>query len=184
HGPGGARIVALPGAVGVATENAGVGGMVSVNTIVDETLAYLKDSTVRNDSASPAGADNGVTVHAKDDSFVISVGLAVGVAQDVAVGAAGGVNNVGNNVPPFLDTADLGQGSASTALKGGLTVTAENRTQIGSATAAGSGANDVSVAANVSFDLIANTTEASVKNGSNVHTTGAVDLSASDSSQI
>src|SRR5262249_18700083 len=122
------RIVAITGAVGAAAQtdsNAGA-GMVSVNVIKDETDAYIIGST----NVQPvvgAGPAN-LVVQGEDDSWIISVGGAVGISSKNAVGAAIGYNEIGANTRAYIDSSSVGTPTAP--LQGFVTVQAIDKAQI------------------------------------------------------
>ncbi len=173
-------IIAIVGALGAGTQadSTGVAGMLSVNIIKDETEAYINGSSVTEGSgASPPPLN--VVVDAYDDAEIVALGGAVGFGQKNGVGAAIGYNEIQSTILADLDGSTLNVG-------GSVTVTAQSNQTIGGVVL-GVGATTGSGTAatgSVGINIITNTIDAHISDGSNVTSGGAVSLSATDQSLI
>jgi hypothetical protein len=177
-----ARIVALTGTVGASSQGNGVAGMIGVNVITDTTDAHIADTSYT--STNTDSTTNAATVRAKDDSWILSAGFAVGVSKDTSVGGALSVNVIADTVLAHLDDTKFNT-------PGGLTVHAETGGTIGGGTvgAAGSGSG-TAVAGSLSVNVLDNKTKAYVTGDSNptypatLTAGGPVQITASDESLI
>jgi len=176
------RIIAVTGSVGIGkgSESFAGAGTISVNLISNDTVAYIRSSTLQEPEDDPGTLN--VLVKARDNSGIFAISGAVGAAQKASIGAAVGYNEIDNDVSAYLDGATLSP-------SGTLTIEASSESEIeaytvGVAAAAGSG--KFAGAGSVSVNMIKNTTEAAIENGSTVPTPGAgsVTLTATDTSKI
>ena len=154
--------------------------MISVNIIKDETEAYIDSSTVNVPSASSGSPPPlNVVVDAKDDSEIVALGGAVGFGQKTGVGAAIGYNEIQSTILADLDKATLN-------VPGNVTVQAQSNQTIGGVVL-GVGVSQrqrSGAAGSVGINIITNTIDAHINDGSNVTAGGAVSLSATDESLI
>ncbi len=176
------RIIAITGSVGIGrgSESFAGAGTISVNIISNDTYAYIKSSTIQEPQNDPGTLST--LVKARDNSGIFAISGAVGAAQKASIGAAVGYNEIDNDVNAYLDDTTL-------TSSGTLTIEALSESEIeaytvGVAAAAGSG--KFAGAGSVSVNMIKNTTEAAIENGSTVTTleVGSVTLTATDTSQI
>ena len=118
-----------------------------------------------------------VELTAVDQSQIFSLGISVAGSGAVAAGALIGANVITSTVAAEISGSTVESGST-------LNLAAENKSSIlgftAGVAASGAGAGLLSLSANV----IANTTRAVIVNGSDVDATGAVTLSAKDTSTI
>src|SRR5262249_26688235 len=133
-----ARIVALTGTVGISADagpgNTGAGVMIGVNVIADTTEAYLSDTSYTNTNTN--SSSNAASVQAKDNSWIVSLGFAIGGATSGnGIGGAISVNVIDNPVSAHLDNTQL-------ATPGSLTVHAESDDTIGAGTVGGGFSGD------------------------------------------
>jgi hypothetical protein len=175
-----ARIVALTGTVGAASQGNGSAGMIGVNVIHDTTDAHLSNSTYTNTNID--STTNGATVQAEDHSWIVSLGFAVGVGQNNGVGGAISVNVITDPVLAHLDNTKF-------TTNGSLTVHAESDDTIGAGTVGAAGAGSgKAVAGSLSVNVVDNTTKAYITGDSsrptNVSAGGPVQITASDQSLI
>jgi hypothetical protein len=176
-----ARIVALTGTVGASVTGSGGAGMVSVNVIAQDTQAYATNSDYVSTNTNPL--TNAVSIHATDNSWIISLGFAVGVGADKGVGAALSVNVISDTVKAYLqDTVDF-------VAPGQLSIRATTGGTIGSATVgvAGSGSG-TGFAGSLSVNVISNTTQAYIGtttiHAAVVSAAGNIEVKAADTSLI
>ncbi len=186
-----ARVLAVTASVGVSSSLA-ANGTVAVNTVSDDTEAFLSGTVYTN-----ATAGESATVTATSTSGIVSLAGAAAVTTGAgkdsgAIGAAVGVNVVNDITRAYLE------GSTATLL-GDLDVTANSRAAIGSLTV-GVGLSLVGLknglAGSVSINEITDTIDAHIGraatadpgsrtgNVSSVQTSGNVTLSATDSSTL
>ena len=176
------RIVAITGSVGIGkgSESFAGAGTISVNLISNDTYAYIKSSNIQEPENNPGTVNT--LVKARDNSGIFAISGAVGAAQKASIGAAVGYNEIDNDINAYLDGTTLTSG-------GTLTIEALSESEIeaytvGVAAAADSG--KFAGAGSVSVNMIKNTTEAAIENGSTVTTlgVGSVTLTATDTSKI
>ncbi len=177
--PGGTpRIVAVTGAIGAGLttpKSLGGAGMIAVNIIQDETEAYLTSSTVVQ--APPSSRLTNLVVQSHDASEIVAIGGAVGIGNSTGAGA--GYNQISATIQASLDNTIVN-------VSGAVTVTAESEQTIGGVVG-GVGVSigtGWAVAGSLSVNVIADTVDAHVSDGSQVTSGGAVSLSASDQSLI
>src|SRR5262249_39959146 len=102
-----ARIFAFGAGIGVSTSNGSIaaGVMLSVNLITNETVAYVKRSTITDDAATAAAVS--VLVEARDTSGIVTFSGAVGVSPQTAIGAALSYNEIDNQVSAELEATSI-----------------------------------------------------------------------------
>lgn len=76
----------------------------------------------------------------------------------------------------YLDNAGIG--TASEVYDGSISVTADNRSVIGSGTVSAASSKNTAIAGNDSVNVINNATEAYIKSGSSIYKAGAIAVSA------
>ncbi len=182
NAPNQPSIIAIVGALGAGTQanSTGVGGMISVNIIKDETEAYITGSTVTVPSGQSSSAPAlNVNVVAHDDSEIVALGGAVGFGMKNGVGAAIGYNEIQSTIMADLDDSILN-------VTGSVTVTASSNQTIGGVVlgVGVSAGNGLGADGSVLINIITNTVDAHVNDGSNVTASGPVALSATDQSLI
>gem|GEM_PF-3223135 len=174
------RICAVTGSYGQGQEEAGTGfaGMIAVNVIHGETRAFLKETLLTETPNVPGTV--GLRVDAEDDSAIIAVSGAVGVGQTTGVGAAIGYNEIRATTEAYLDDSDV-------TVSGTVEVIADSTTKIGGCVVGvgvGTGASALALAGSSATNVIALTVDAHVALGSTVHAGDAVDITATDHSEI
>ena len=182
NAPNQPSIIAIVGALGAGTQanSTGVGGMISVNIIKDETEAYIGNSTVTVPSGQSSSAPAlNVNVNAHDESEIVALGGAVGFGQKNGVGAAIGYNEIQSTITAYLDDATLN-------VTRSLTVTAQSNQTIGGVVlgVGVSAGNGLGADGSVLINIITNTVDAHISDGSNVTAGGPIALSATDQSLI
>ena len=172
------RIASITGALGIGTQQSSnaAAGMVGVNIIKAETDAYIFNSLVTTEVGPTA-----LNVAAYDDSWIIAVGGAVGVAQKVGIGAGIGYNEIGANTRAYLDKDYV-------SVTGAVNVHAEDKAIITSATigvGVSTGQGGLAGAGSISINQIDNVVDAHVNDQTAVNSTqGAVAVTAADNSLI
>ena len=174
------RIVSIAGALGVGTqaESNAVAAMVAVNIIKDETEAYVEDSTITK-PASPTGTTN-LDVASSDDSWIISIGGAVGASDNVGVGAGISYNQIAAQTESYIDDTTVTVG-------GTVNVQATDSAEIAGGTlgvGVSTGSGGIAGAGSASVNEINDTTKAYIDGGSTVTAGGAVSVVVTDSSLI
>ena len=185
------RILAITGSGGISTsEDSDSGaGMVAVNDIQDETLAYVQSSSITQPVAEPNAAD--LDVSATDSSGIISVGGAIGVGGQAGIGTALGFNFITDTTSAYLANSTID-------LSGTLTITATDTALIGSGTlgiAATTGDGGLAGSGSISVNEIQDVTSAYISNAiptgaisnitsSSITAGGAITVTATDTSTI
>ena len=174
------RICAMTGSYGQGQEEAGLGfaGMIAVNVIHGETKAFLQETLLTETPNVPGTV--GLRVDAEDDSAIIAVSGAVGVGQTTGVGAAIGYNEIRATTEAYLDDSDV-------TVSGTVEVVADSTTKIGGCVVGvgvGTGASALALAGSSATNVIVLTVDAHVAQGSTVHAGDAVDITATDHSEI
>ncbi|MFZ2267304.1 MAG: leukotoxin LktA family filamentous adhesin [Azonexus sp.] len=163
----------------------GVGGAVSVGVVINDVQAYVGKS-------ASVDSDGNVLVNAQDDTTaVLTAGSAAGGGQAGVGGSLAVATLLGSTKAYIADDASVnarGLGNAATVYSGetvfsdtenkptaflakqtesakGLSVTAYDRENLITTVASGAGGGTAGVAATVSANVIARTTEASVGQG-------------------
>ena len=167
------RIVAATASTGAGSSDsiAGIAGMVAVNEIIGTTSAYLDDSTVRQGTGSSSAA--GVAVTASNNSYIVSVGGAVGVAGVAGVGAAVGYNQIATTTTAYLDETDVTVGGAvaDSAQSDATIVGATLGVAVSTKSGGGAGAGSATV------NQITDTIDAHIAGDSNIQAAGPIGLS-------
>src|SRR5262249_39142533 len=97
---------------------------------------------------------------------------------EVAAGAAVSTNDISDTVLAYLDAATV------SATAGAITVSATSSSNIFNVTVGGAGSGNVAVSGSVSYNRIANTTDAHVIDNSVATASGAVGVTATDTSTM
>lgn len=181
------RIIALTGALAASDDSQGVSvaGMVSINVIHDTAQAYIENSTIQDDADSPGDSNVDLEVFAQDNSWIISIGGSVAVGMGAGVGVAIGYNQIGAHGKNDGVRAYLKQ--SNVRIGGKLTVSAESHAEIESATvgvAAGGGSSGIAGAGSAGVNIIDQTIDARIFDGSVVHVGESVEVEAADRSMI
>ncbi len=185
------RILAITGSGGISTsEDSDSGaGMIAVNDIQDETLAYVQSSSITQPVDEPTAAD--LDVQATDSSGIISVGGAVGVGGQAGIGAALSVNFITATTSAYLANSTID-------FSGTVTVDATDTALIGSGTigiAATTGSGGLAGSGSISVNEIQDVTSAFISDdipmgatsniaSSSVTAGGTVTVTATDTSTI
>ncbi|MBC2721360.1 MAG: hypothetical protein HGJ97_01595, partial [Desulfosporosinus sp.] len=153
----------------------GISAEVVLNGTKDETLAYIRNASLRSTN---------LVISARNKTKVIAAGGSVAIVntQGTSLGLAGAYtqNTIENKTRALIDNSDIN------LLTGDLTVEAESDEEIISIAASGSGStssNNISVAGQVSINSISNQTEASILNRSEIKAAN-ITIKAVDSSRI
>ncbi|MDK9703142.1 MAG: DUF4347 domain-containing protein [Sulfuritalea sp.] len=167
------NIVSLTAGVAGATGSKGVavGGSVAVTV-----TTYTVEAGLRNTTGTIGGA---VSVNAQDDTNIILVSGAGGFGGKTGIGAAVAFTYLGNTIRSTVDTV------ANFSHTGALDVTAKSTGLIVDVSgSAGVGKDAVGGAGTISVNLLENTIEAKVLNSSTLAGSGAVSVTATDSSFV
>jgi hypothetical protein len=121
-------------------------------------------------------------VKTHDNSNIFAINSAIDASQKASIGATVDYNEIDNDVNAYLDSVNL-------TTNGTLTIEALSESVIDAYTvgvAAAAGSGKFAGAGSVSVNMIKNTTEAAIENGSTVTILGAgsVTLTATDTSKI
>jgi hypothetical protein len=180
-------IVSAAGTLGISPGGGGAdiagGGLLAVNVIFRETKAFVTGSKISQVETGPsASTDQGLSASSEDDSRIVAVGLSVAVSAGTAAAAAIGYNEINDQTRSYID-------SSTVSLTGGLSLTATSNATIGSADvggAAGTGDSGATVAGSIALNVIDDTIDAHIDNGSNVTVSGAggSTVKATDNSMI
>ena len=185
------RIIAITGSGGVSTSedsNSGA-GMLALNDIQDENLAYVQSSSITQPVDEPNAAD--LDVEATDSSGIISVGGALAVGGQAGIGAALGLNFIAATTSAYLANSTID-------LLGTVTVTATDTAFIfGGTLGVGvtTGSGGLAGAGSVSVNQIEDVTSAYISNfipkdassniaSSSVTAGGEIKVEAMDTSTI
>lgn len=153
---------------GAGSSKVAVSGSLGVNTIGNITEASASGTTLN--TAGDA------TVRAHDNSEILSVTGAVGVAGNGAVGASGSYNHIGSSV-----TAAISGGTVDAA---NVLVDAERSGVMEVWAVAGSGAGTAGFAGSIALNDLGGVTTASVNGGADVEASGNVLVTAESDDQI
>lgn len=160
-------IRSLAAAGSLATGSASVAPAAAVNTITDDTEAYVTSSTL----AGGAG-----TITAKDSAKIQTLSGAAAVSLGTAgVGFAASVNTI-------VNTAKAGASASNFNLSGALTSAADNDAKIDSIAVAMSAASTAAVSPSAAVNTVTNTTESKIS-GSSGSANGAT-VSSNDATRI
>ncbi len=170
----------------IAVAGAGSGSNNKVNNTITAYIANNSDVTVKNSNALSISATDNSTVNTFSGgaSFALAGGQSSSGA--ISVGASASVNEVNNSIKAYVDNSRI----FST---GTVSVKAESTANIWSLSLAGavSGTSTTSGlsgafagAGTGSSNTVQNTIEATIQNGSNVSSTGAISVTATDNSTI
>ena len=96
------EVMAITGAGGFSSTAAGVGASVTVNVLTEITKAYI-GAGARIDATNTVINDPSVTIHASDETKLLSVAGAVGGASVAGVGAGVGVGVITKNTQAYID---------------------------------------------------------------------------------
>ncbi len=179
------RIIAITGSLGIGggSESWSGAGTISVNIIWNETETNKTEACIKNSTITET-PDNPGTVHtwvkARDNSGITAISGAVGIANQTSIGAAISYNEIHSDVVAYLDKVSL-------TTSGSLTVDAATKSVITSVTigvGAAVGTAKLAGAGSVSINVIENTVDAAIRNGSTVTIGGPLVLMAHDDSSI
>ena len=159
-----------------------------MNIISDDTDAWIKSSVITDAAADAAALDT--IVRAQDASGISAVSGAIGLSSGSSLGLAISYNEINNDVSAYLDNVDLTSG-------GTLSLEAQSNEEIGAGTVGVAAAiccdAHLAGAGSVSINKITDTTDAHIADtvsaadavgSSQITSGGAIDVEASDSSQI
>lgn len=169
-------------AAGAGAGNAALAGAASVNAIDNTVEAYAARS-IDDTRAGALKAGTGVGLAASDTSTIKSLAGAVSGAGTASAGASVAKNDIGDGakgVAAYLD----GTGSGATATAGGVSLSANSNSTIESIAAAGAGAGTFALGGSITLNDIDTVAEARIGNGAQATATGAINLTATDSSTI
>jgi len=178
------RIAAVTGSVGWGGQNKGeeesVGGagMIAFSRIRSETKASLTRTTLTEKPDDPGTVS--LKVYAKDDSAIIAVSGAVGVGQETGIGAAIGYNEI-------RATTQAAVNKSNVTIGGSVEVTADSTAKIGGCVVGvgvGTGDSSAALAGSAATNVIVLGIDAHIANESTIRTGGAIDVRASDDSEI
>jgi hypothetical protein len=178
------RIAAVTGSVGWGGQNKGeeesVGGagMIAFSRIRSETKASLTRTTLTEKPDDPGTVS--LKVYAKDDSAIIAVSGAVGVGQETGIGAAIGYNEI-------RATTQASVNASNVTIGGSVEVTADSTAKIGGCVVGvgvGTGDSSWAAAGSAATNVIVLGIDAHIANDSIISTGGAIDVRASDDSEI
>ncbi|NOY98118.1 MAG: hypothetical protein GXP40_02800 [Chloroflexi bacterium] len=156
--------------VGAAgAKNTAIAGSVSVNAITNTIDAHISNG-------SDVDASGDVTVAAKDASLIKSLAGQVAISiSSSAIGAAVGVNMIGNTVKAYIDDSNV-----DTTAGGNIKVSADEAATIHSISAGGSGGNNFTLGGSVSVNTLTNSSKAYLTGSKPVNADGTLAISASD----
>ncbi|MEM6398913.1 MAG: hypothetical protein AAF757_01595 [Cyanobacteria bacterium P01_D01_bin.116] len=168
----------------------GLNGAVSSNTIKNSVGAFVTNDSEVNVKANPVATEtSSLTISATDTSRIqafsggIGFSLAAGSSDSaaVSVGLSLAYNTINNDINAYIDDSVITSGNTI-----GLSATSD--ATILSAAFTGSVAASTTVSAagtgNETKNEVTNTTQAYINNNANVDSTGAISLTATDSSDI
>ncbi|WP_372656933.1 leukotoxin LktA family filamentous adhesin, partial [Hydrogenophaga sp.] len=165
----------ITAALGLSKGTMAAAGSVSINTIENETRAYVSGKK----TAAGLDAHGGVAIDAQDQSNIFAVSGSIGAsAGKTGVGAAVAWSEVNNTVE-----AGVRDGADVAASAGGVAVKATANTEVEAIAAAGSLGDKVAVAGSFSAVQTENTVSAQV-NAARVQARDQVELAASDTARL
>ena len=171
-------------AVGAGASKGGFSGAGSIAmSVIDNSITAFVGQSATGGSATTLTA-NTVTVDAADNSKIQTIGgqVNLSIGSSAAVGAAVTYNEISNIVSAKVDKAAIAASK--------VTVAGHNSSKIDSIAAAGAITTDgpAAVAGSITVNLIDNTTEGQVLNGSVItgdgSSTSAVNVGSTDKSKI
>ncbi|MCJ7824853.1 MAG: hypothetical protein MUP44_08130, partial [Anaerolineales bacterium] len=180
------RIIAITGSLGIGSgpESVAGAGTISVNLIHNDTRASVRRSTITEAYVGPDTEVLDTQVTARDNSGIVTISGAVGLAQEKSLGAAVSYNEIENVLSASFEdvvlTADgsLTLDASSEGLIRGITVGVAASTSSGSFAGAGS----------LSINKISNLIDAhilkTIDGTSTISIGGNLGLKAADKSQI
>jgi len=155
-----------------------ISGTIGVNSISNETRAYLLDSDVNDTSSGSSGVS--LNVFAFDTSGIVAYsGGWAKSKKGSGFGAAIGYNEVRGLTAAYIDKTTVD-------VRGSINVKAENLSVIGAGVlgvASGKGVDGWGVAGSSSIAIIVNTTDAHISD-SQISSSGAVSVLANDKSYL
>jgi hypothetical protein len=178
------RIAAVTGSVGWGGQNKGeeesVGGagMIAFSRIRSVTRASLTSTKLTEKPNDPGTVS--LKVYAKDDSAIIAVSGAVGAGQSAGIGAAIGYNEIRATTQASVNASDV-------TIGGSVEVKADSTAKIGGCVVGvgvGTGDSSWALAGSAATNVIVLGIDAHIANGSIIRTDGAIDVRASDDSEI
>ena len=176
-------IIAVAGAVGSSKGDAGVGGTIAVNLLLNSVQAEIAGSHAIS-IASPST----VIVRAENVSTIYSVGGAIGAAKKAGVGIAIAFNFIQPTVKAWIIDSQLDIGdinNSATTDASALTVFATNSGEIHSISAGGAGAEKIAVAGGISVNIILSDVQAYISGETTViRATGDIIVSAQGTNNI
>jgi len=171
------EILSVSAAIGASQGQMAAAGAVSINTVSNETHAYM---TGRKSNGITAGGD--IEAAATDDSDILSVaGSLAGSGGGAGVGVSFAWNEIDNDTGAYM-----GSGINAQSAAGDIRVSAEEAASIFSIAAAGGAADKLGLAGAAVINTITNTTSAYIGDGTatSVSADGNVIISADDDTDI
>nr|MCU0623977.1 hypothetical protein [Gemmatimonadaceae bacterium] len=167
------------GASGAGAEKAGIAGGITVNqtrtNTIAEAIGVLSGGVPVRSQIFAGGA---VEIQATDATTFVSLAGGLAFAQNAAVGAALGVNLLGNTITARVQGSDVTAGTT-------LDVRASANSLLVGIGIAGAGAADkFALAASISVNQVENTIEALVEGGSSTTSTGSTRIAATDRTRL
>ncbi len=168
-------IVSVAGAGGVSKDQLGVGGTVAVNILLSSVKAIVSEVT-----ASSTAANGNALINALNNSSIINIAGAIGVAKNTGVGAAVAFNMIQPTIVASIRNSNLAVGDFSDPDNGDqskIDVKAKDTSLITAIAAGGAGSEELSVAAGVSANVILSDVKASIEGTSSHHIKATGDIS-------